>query len=240
MKKPTMKQLTSWSFSRYSVYKECPLKAKLKFIDKLPEPGNAAMERGNLIHKEAESYIKGELRNLPNTLAKFKDLFRQLKAHYKKLTTMVVEDTWAFTATWTQTQWNDWAGCAVRIKTDCAWITKRKDGLVMEVVDWKTGKFRAEKNEEYLEQLELYALAALILNHDLDAVEPRLVYLDLEVVFPPEDEPIRYTHADVPRLKQLWAARVKPMLTDTKFQARPNNNCRFCHYRKSNGGPCKY
>ena len=33
-----IKPLTSWSFSRYSDYKTCPLKAKLKHIDKIQEP----------------------------------------------------------------------------------------------------------------------------------------------------------------------------------------------------------
>ena len=30
-----IKKIESWSFSRYSVYSECPRKAKFKFIDKL-------------------------------------------------------------------------------------------------------------------------------------------------------------------------------------------------------------
>ena len=59
-----IKQVTSWSFSRYSTYKQCPLKLKLSAIDRIREPGNEAMARGDAIHKLAEKYIKGEGRSL--------------------------------------------------------------------------------------------------------------------------------------------------------------------------------
>ena len=62
-KKPTT--ITSWSFSRYSVYILCALKAKFAFVDKIKEPGNDAMARGDAIHKQAEAYLKGTLARLP-------------------------------------------------------------------------------------------------------------------------------------------------------------------------------
>ena len=93
-----IKQITSWSFSRYSTYKQCPLKLKLSAIDRIREPGNEAMARGEAIHKLAEKYIKGELRALPKELKLFADEFKKLRAQYKKKTNgMVVEDNWAFT-----------------------------------------------------------------------------------------------------------------------------------------------
>ena len=48
-----IKPLKSWSFSRYSTYKQCPLKAKFSLIDKIAEPKNQAMERGAQIHELA-------------------------------------------------------------------------------------------------------------------------------------------------------------------------------------------
>jgi len=234
------KQITSWSFSRYAVYRECPLKAKLKFIDKLEEPGNEAMARGNRIHKAAEQFIKGELKTLPPELNKVASILRYLKGRYKKITSgMVVEDTWAFTKTWTKTVWNDWAACWVRIKVDVAHRREGKEKVLI-ITDWKTGKFREEKNDEYVEQLELYALAALQLYPDLDYVEPQLCYTDQGMFWPKDGDPIRFTHQDLPVLQKLWEKRVKSMLNDTTFTPKPNNNCRYCHYRKSNGGPCQY
>lgn len=236
--------LTSWSFSRYNDYKLCPLKAKLKHIDKIQEPPNQAMGRGDTIHKLAEKYIKGGLTRLPAELSALGDEFKKLKALYKKKTlAMTVEDSWAFTRTWEQTVWNDWANCWVRIKLDCA---HREDVTKLIITDWKTGRFRPGMNEDYVEQLELYALSGLLMFDDVDTVEPRLGYTDEGRFYPNGDsEPtLIFTRADVPRLKKLWERRTAPMFKDKTFAPRPNDKCVWCHYRAANksagGGQCKY
>lgn len=240
-----IKQITTgWSFSRYSTYKQCPLKLKFNVIDKIREPGNDAMNRGAAIHDLAEDYIKGKYtkRIFPMELKKFEAEFKMMKAQYKKkINGMVVEDTWAFTKDWDETQWNDWVGCWVRIKLDCA---HHEDDETMIITDWKTGKYRSESNEEYMEQLELYALAALMLHAHIKEVKPRLVYLDMGLIYPDADKPIVYTREDIPRLKKLWEKRTKAMMNDKVFAPRPNDKCRWCFYRKANaangGGQCKF
>jgi hypothetical protein len=237
-------QITSWSFSRYNTYKLCPLKAKLQFIDKIKEPPNKAIQRGADVHDVCEAYIKGQLDKLPEEAKQFAKMFRRLKRQYRKaISGMVVEDTWAFTKDWDETTWNDWVGCWVRIKLDCA---EHEDETTMLINDWKTGKFRPEKNEEYVEQLELYALAALLLHDHIEVVKPRLVYLDVGTIYPEDSEAagLVFTRKDIPRLQKLWAKRVKPMLNDKVFAPRPNNLCHWCFFRKDNkangGGQCKY
>lgn len=236
-------QITSWSFSRYSAYKQCPYKLKLTAVDKLKEPGNQAMERGNQIHKLAEDFIKGKIPRLPPELKLFADEFKALKAQYKKkINGMAVEDNWSFTKDWDETSWNDWTHCWVRIKLDCA---HHEDGETLRIRDWKTGKFRPEQNEEYVEQLELYALAALLLHDHIQRVIPELDYLDEGRSYPAEGEELIFTRADIPRLKKLWEKRVKPMMNDKKFAPRPNDKCKWCFFGqsgKAKGGPglCKY
>ena len=248
-KKPN--KITAWSFSRYSDYVQCPLKAKFKHVDKIKEPTNDAMLRGAAIHNLAEDFIKGKIRTLPPELKLFKTTFAELKKQFKKkISGMVVEDTWAFKEDWSQTRWDDWADCWLRIKLDCAHtvnesLTIAIDGNVLIVTDWKTGRFREEMNESYMEQLELYALAALILMPHIDVVMPCLAYLDFGIVYPAVEGEIKFTKADIPRLKKLWAKRVKPMMNDTRFAPRPNDKCRWCWFsmsKKSVGGPglCKY
>lgn len=242
--KTTLKKVTSWSFSRYSDYKKCPLLYKLKNMDKIAEPKNDAMLRGNEIHQMAEDYIKGVSGpKIANELKAFEDVFKKLRVLYKKRTAgIVVEDDWAFTNSWDRTTWNDWANCWVRLKLDCA-DNENPDILVIR--DWKTGKFREEMNADYLEQLELYALAGLLLHPHVKEVHPELVYLDVPTVYPSAANPLIYTQADVPRLKKLWEKRVKPMFTDTRFPPKANDKCRWCFYGQSGikkGGPglCKY
>lgn len=237
-----IKQITSWSFSRYNTYKQCPLKLKLSAIDRIREPGNEAMQRGDAIHKLAEKYIKGEGRTMPPELKLFADEMKKLRAQYKKkINGMVVEDNWSFTKDWDETQWDDWIHCWLRIKLDCA---HHEDDETLIITDWKTGKFRIEMNEEYIEQLELYALAALLLHEHIQQVKPRLAYLDLGITYPEAGKELVFTRADIPRLKKLWEKRTKPMLNDKTFAPRPNDKCRWCFYRASNkaagGGQCKY
>ena len=237
--------IKSWSFSRYNTYQLCPLKARLAYIDKIPELPNDAMARGAAIHKQAEDYINGKLDELPAELSRFRKIFRQLKRrHRKSSATVMVEDTWAFKSDWTETTWNDWVGCWLRVKLDCA---VESDSGVLTVYDWKTGRFRPEKNEEYCEQLELYALGAILMFNHVKTVVPTLVYLDEGKIFPDREhnsDLLVYTRDDIDGLKTKWEKRVKPMLSDKYFPPRPNNLCRWCHYRKDNakngGGQCQF
>jgi len=243
--KPT--HLTYWSYSRYSTYKQCPLRAKLMYLDKLPTTKNEAMDRGNEIHKLAEQFVKGEIKKIPPELASFSDDFKAVKDLKKKKPHLVsVEDTWAFRSDWSRTTWDDWQGCWVRIKLDQSHIETEPDGSpALIITDVKTGKFSPQWNlDDYLEQLDLYALGGLLVWQQLIKdglkVKPRLLYTDQKVVYPPKDEPKVYTGADLVPLKNRWEKRVKPMLTDRKFPPKPNNMCKWCDFSKEKGGPCKF
>lgn len=238
---PKLPQLTAWSYSRYSDWAGCPLACKLKHIDRIKEPPNAAMERGIAIHTMAEGYVKGTLAKLPPELALFKDEFAMLRKLYKsKKTPMMVEDNWAFTKDWDESRWDDWTHCWVRIKLDCAhYITP----VELVVTDWKTGKFSEYKAAEYMTQLSLYALSAMLLHPHLERVQVRLGFTDQGLMYPPA--PLVYTREDLPKLKKEWNARVKPMMADTKFPPKPNHGCQWCYYGqsgKAKGGPgiCKF
>lgn len=232
----TTSKVTSWSFSRYADYRKCPALFKFKHLDKLKEPKNDAMQRGIDIHKLAEDYTLGRLKTLPTELKLFKAEFARLRKEKVKM----VEDNWAWTASWqAETAWNDWANCWVRIKLDVAYINVEHNALV--VIDHKTGKFREDKQGEYDEQNELYGLAGLKKHPDVAVVSPRNWYLDTGKVYPdPEELEVEYFRKDEPLLEKKWAARIKPMFNDNSFKPTPGDACRWCHYRKSNGGPCKF
>ena len=231
------KQFNAWSYSRLRDYCECPFKAKLKYLDKISEPPNPAMQRGLDIHKLAEDYIKGSIARLPKELKNFEALFKQLKAQFKKkVHGMTIEETWAFTKDWGLTVWNDWAGCALRIKVDAAYY--QDDGVFI-VTDWKTGKNDIRFKETYEEQIELFALGALLVR-DVKIVRPQLAYLDTGEIF----SEVEFTPKDVPALKKKWEKKSKPMLNDVRFAPRANDRCCWCFYRKNNkaagGGQCKF
>jgi len=228
-----IKKITSWSFSRYNVYSQCPAKAKYKFIDKLKEPDSPQMQRGTDIHKLAENYAKGSLRALPKELSLFKEEFKALKAQKVKF----IEEDWVFRNDWTETAWNDWNGAWLRVKLDAAYINTEHNALV--VIDHKTGKYSDYKTPEYEEQLQLYGLAGLKKHPTVDVVSPRLWYLDHGIIHPQEEE-IEYFRKDEKYLDKLWGTKIKAMMNDTTYKPKPGNACTFCHFKKANGGPCKY
>lgn len=236
-----VEKFKSWSFSRYNTYTQCPLKARLQYIEKIPQDPSPHLERGIRIHEEAEAYIKGE-GDVFNSFGRFIEFFDFLRQVYSEdQSTMVVEDNWSFTREWNETQWNNWKACYLRVKLDCAYHSDEK---TLEIIDFKTGKFSPYGINSYREQLQLYALAALILHPHVEVVKPRLVYLDAGVVYPePEsldEKSLTFTQMDVERLKKLWEQRITPMMEDTIFKPTPNKLCPWCSYRKSNGGPCNY
>lgn len=235
---PKANLVTSWSFSRWMDYRTCPAKFKYKHLDKLPEPPSPAMARGIEIHKKAEDYTNGKLRTLPTELSKFKAEFKKLREQKIKH----VEEQWAFKSDWSLTRWNDWTGCWLRVKLDVAYINIEHNAIVP--IDHKTGSFRPEKNDEYMLQCELYGVAGLTQIEEVDVASPRLWYIDHGRVYPdPEqDEPeLEYFRKDLKSGKKQWEDRVAPMFKDRNFRPTPSERgCRFCHYRKANGGPCKY
>ena len=236
-KNPT--NLTSWSISRYHTWKTCPASAKYKFIEKLPEPTSPAMERGSDIHKLAEDYLKGKLRILPKELRLFKDLFRDMRKLCSKITQVThIEESWAYRDDWSQTVYNDWNGCWLRVKLDFAVFMT--EGNTLNVFDWKTGKYSGFNVGNYIEQLEIYALSAMKRNPSIEKVVPKLIYLDTGDIYPPESEPLIYTKADIKPLQKKWEKNVAPMLKDQRFPPKPNNLCRWCNFSAAKGGPCKF
>ncbi|OQW33956.1 MAG: hypothetical protein A4E20_12055 [Nitrospira sp. SG-bin2] len=214
-------QFTAWSFSRLHQWEECPLRAKLKLLDKRQEPEGPALARGNAIHKEAEKFASGQVRALPQSLALMKDDFKELKKAKP-----LVEQQWAFTINWEPTEWfakDAW------LRVICDAVTVSPPNAV--VIDHKTGKLR----EGYNDQVELFALAALAKFQDVQTVRTELWYLDHGVI--KDDE---FNRSMEKKLRTKWEKRARPLLADTTFAPRPGFHCRWCHFSKSKGGPCKY
>jgi len=228
MPKKVIQQITAWSFSRLNDWRKCPQMAKFKHVDKLKEPGSKAMDRGSAIDKLAEDFCKPAAKKLPcpPELASFEEEFRQLQKLH-----VVTQEQWAFTSGWALTGWFDGDAWA-RLKTDI--YTLNKKDKILTVIDVKTGKIR----EEHEEQVELYGLGGLLRLPSCEGVDVRLWYTDQGVEHP-EKETI-YTHDQLPLLKESWNDKVQPMLTDRRFTPKPGHACTWCHFRKQNGGPCKF
>lgn len=233
--------ITAWSYSRYSDYKQCPLRFKLKYIDKLPEPGSPQMQRGSDIHKEGELWLKkpsgkGKPARLPDSYKHFKEEMEQLRG-----LAPLVEQQWGFTRQWTPTGWfgqDTW----LRIICDVAVLY---DDDTAEVIDFKTGR-KYDTNEE---QVELFSSGVFMKFPNVRHVTTRLWYLDQEK----DNEVIReygrepgMTNDNGDKLLSFeeirndWEKKVVAMFKDKRFAPTPNDKCRWCSFSKAKGGPCKF
>src|SRR5690606_8448838 len=67
-------QIKSWSYSRLTGLEQCALRAKLAYIDRIPEPERPlppgktehANDRGTRIHLAAELFVRGEAELIPS------------------------------------------------------------------------------------------------------------------------------------------------------------------------------
>lgn len=85
------KKIRSWSYSRLLDFEACPFKAKLKIIDKIPEPERElppgktehANDRGTRIHLECENFVKGQ-GPFPKEMKHFEAELKSVQARYKQ------------------------------------------------------------------------------------------------------------------------------------------------------------
>ncbi len=232
-KSNTTARITSWSPSKLAGYYECPAKTKYKYIDKLPDPGGPALERGSDIHKAAEMYVTGRRKDLHADLKnpKVSKLLGTLRKDYtaKKVR---VEMELAFNKAWKAVHWLA-TDVYVRFKIDVVHFTK---GGGANVIDWKTGRFKDE-GVGYDGQLAAYAVAVLSTGLVTSATA-QLVFTDAgEIVQRPAGT---LAAKDLKAAQEAWDKKAKPMLVDTKFAPRPGEYCRFCPFSTNKGGPCRF
>ena len=233
-------QFFSWSYSRRAEWERCPLSAKFKFLDKIPVPPNPAMERGKKIHDACEKFVKGELFELPEELELYGPEFEELRKTFRaenrgvgKPRTIWVEDMWGYDENWAPVAWNDWKRCKLRIKVDLSRLLSETHLLI---VDHKSGNFRPNNLQEYLDQMQLYGVGGFIKFPKVTRISTRLVYLDHGITYPENDGAIEYTRDMLPELREQEDQRILPMMRDREFKPHPGNHCRWCPFKKGAGG----
>ncbi len=215
----------SWSISRLKDYEKCPQYACYRHLMKNElgeEPKGAPLQRGIDIHEEAEAFLKGKLKAVPESLKKFEGDFIDLRRNGAES-----ELKWAFDDAWRPVEYfakNAW----VRVVADAYLL----DSIgTARLIDFKTGKAA-----DYSDQLDLYAVAAFQHNSTTLLVSGELWFLDHGI----KSRPAYYKPEAADKLRKKWGERVRPMFADTKFVPRPGPYCKWCFYSKAKGGPCKF
>lgn len=224
----------AWSYSRLAAYEQCPLQAKLKFLDQIKEEDSPAMQRGSEIHKALAEYITQKAEGLPRECFQHpvvEGFIGELAAFPDK----IVETQWGYDAGWQPVGWFD--GPAGK-----TWFRSILDAGVLyedstaEAIDWKTGK-RYGSN---MDQMKSQAVAMFARFKQLVKVTVRLVYVDEKDHKASPYEIADIAKHEIPSIKADFEKRVGRMFNDKIFAPKPNDKCRFCAFSKNKGGQCAF
>jgi len=209
--------IKSWSYSRLLDFESCPLKAKLKHVDRIADPRpSPAADRGTQIHTLAEEYLLGKIKSLPPELKKFSAEFEVMKGCPQ----LDLEQEWGFDHDWQPTSWKTAWG---RIKADAVAIFPDNEAAV---VDFKTGK-KFGNEVKHGEQLMLYALATFIMYPQIKTAHTELWYLDFDDL---SDLTVSRDVA-MKRYLRMFDKRARRMTEATEFPANPNiYSCKWCGF----------
>ena len=210
----------TWSYSRLSVFEQCPKRYYYASIEKIPTPQHPAALRGTNIHNDAELYIKGE-GELTKPLEQFKEGFEQLREGYIDGDVSVEED-WAFDIQWQPAGWkeeNTWC----RYKIDA--YVKKPDRTV--VIDFKTGRYMGNE-ETHEQQCALYAVATYHRDPSIENLQAELWYLDHGKI-----SRHSYTVEEIKERQKVFHNRALKLTEATDYPAKASvQNCKWCHFGK--------
>ena len=224
-----METIKTWSFSRLGDFEKCRYRAKLKYLDKIPEPPRPlppgkrehANDRGSRIHEAAELYVRGGVELLPE-LADFRDQFDELKAHFSQ-GKVSLEGEWAFDRDWQPVAW----------MSNTAWVRMKLDAFVQvtedhaKVIDYKTGK-KYGNEIKHTEQGQLYQLAAFIKYPELESIDVEFWYTDQGT---DSTSPLHFTRTQGTAYFNKFHNRGASLTDATEFPPNPNAfSCKWCPY----------
>lgn len=228
---PTIKTV---SFSRLQDFEKCKYLAKLKYIDRIPEPPRPlpegktehANDRGTRIHEAAELYIKGGVELIKELHGNRED-YEELRRLYAE-GAVTLEGEWAVNVNWEPVAWG----------SSDAWCRMKLDAFVQtspttaRVIDYKTGK-RMGNEVKHTEQGQVYQLATFLRFPELEHITVEFWYVDLG-----EKDIKNYTRAQGAAYFDKYNNRFMAVTTCEDFPPNPNAfSCKWCSYK---GNACEY
>lgn len=209
------------SYSWLKLGERCGAAWHYRYVLRIADVSGAAAQRGKRLHKAAEKYLDGAIpvTQLPVEFWKIKAWLEVVKA-LKPLTEQIIylDDTWQVCAP-EQAAWI--------FIIDVSWI---HDGEG-HVVDLKSGR----AYDSHAEQLQLYATAKLSTLPLLPAVNVSAKYTDTGQSL----YETRYTREMLPQLQAHWSQRRIAVMNGERKPNPSFENCRFCSFAASRGGPCE-
>ena len=189
------------------MYEQCPHAHMYRKIVKLKEEPSWHLTNGNYVHKLAENYLLGIIKEIPKELGKFRKEFANLLE-----AGALPEEEFVFDNKW-QLMKNAW-------KNKDAWLRSKLDARIDNyIIDFKTGKIY----DAHVHQGRLYANLFMMANPDVDEVDIEFWYLSSGQV-----TNFEFKREDLERDVAEWERRVSIMHNDTTYEPTPHQYCRNC------------
>lgn len=213
------------------VYRNCHYWARLKYLERSPEPPRDAddrRDRGTARHTLAENFILADDAPFPQELIKFEGLLTDVRnVRRDGLGVVEMEVPHYFDQNWRPCEEaNRWLVVIPDIKVTVP-------GQFSLTIDEKTGKKFGNELKHY-GQCELYAVTAWIEDPSFIEQEAELWYLDLSDVWP-----ITFTTAQLDKARARLDTEVNKMMADRVHRPNPSKmTCKYCPYSPRGTGAC--
>jgi len=238
-----------YSFSKISLFKQCPKRFKLKYIDKKYfKSENKALEKGVFLHSIIEKAIMDEslapLEEFKFSLSNSEDITSYVKIlddffkskHYKKYKkgsnkiteqgfSLRVENGNIISDTYKKASlirgYIDFL--SIDESKDTYLLSKNPEAKKATIVDWKSGKYKKDIDKL---QVEIYALWAF-LHLGVDEVDCEFCFLESDL--PPVKR--HFFRNDINDLKKILLKNVIPIEESTKYPKKVTPLCDWCEYK---------
>lgn len=250
-----VKRPPSWSLSAIGTFEKCQFRAKLRYVDRVPEKRGEAADRGIDFHKDIENFLKGASQSLPSPLDYYQGWFDEVKKYeiYPEYVIKLDEN-------WQPAEENYWykgvldllvvqraAEHLLREPVREGCDNPEAEGRAEEVVqkvppakeliiyDWKTGRIYPEHDD----QKSLYSRAAFAKFPSVLSVRAIHVYVDLRQI-----REKTFHRDEMHQLRTEWDGRAGKFLQALKdpegMIPNPGFHCRWCPFSATKGGPCRF
>lgn len=224
----------NWSISKLFMYEQCPMRFRLKYIERMPEPAlppDNPLERGSRIHKHLEQYIKGEENSLTGIEAKSIGPLEPALTHLRELYGAGManaEEDW-----WFDQDWNECGRSDVWLWSKLDFSARDESQALIVTGDYKSGKSKY-KAVDHIQQTQLYVAVSALKYEWAERHVAEIWYVDEGWIRSSE-----YTREEALRFVGRFQARVDKLYKDRLFKPNPSVvTCKWCPFSPRGTGSC--
>lgn len=207
------------SYSGRKLFKQCPRKWYVTYVEKDREAPGVAAQRGTDIHDQLEQFFRGGVA-YPNTkvLAPWRRFMEGLTLYDP-----VPEGDLAVDVEWNPCGFDD-EHAYYRGKADLVY----QEGDTLVILDWKTGKIYPDHEDQ--------GKTYMALHDECSKVRTGFVYIDQPLTVHWRDYTAEHRTQEI----EVIRSDIELIRNATEFPATPNSmGCRWCKQSWRNGGTCE-